>query len=107
MPDMFLQRLDTADVLQPVTIKKGEPLCRIVPVRRDAYFARQMSPRSFEEFFDRGQKWLATHGKFEHEAAEGAESGRGVADITRTYVKQQVRSKFVVPLMSVAPAPSR
>jgi hypothetical protein len=82
-----------------VTIKKGEPLCRLIPVRRDAYFARQMSPATFDEFFERGQRWLATHGKFEHEPAEGAaadESRRGVADITRTYVKQQVRSKFVV-----------
>jgi hypothetical protein len=70
-----------------ITIKKGEPLCRIIPVRRDAYFAQQMSPRSFDDFFARGQRWLATHGTFEHE---------GVADITRTYVKQQAKSKFVV-----------
>jgi hypothetical protein len=74
-----------------VTIKKGEPLCRVIPVRRDAYFAGEMSPQSFDEFFARGQKWLATHGKFEHEGV-----GKGVADITRTYVKQQVKSKFVV-----------
>ena len=84
-----------------ITIKKGEPICRLIPVRRDAYFAKQMSPQSFDEFFDRGQRWLATHGKFEHEpAADGDEAAParppGVADITRTYVKQQVRSKFVV-----------
>ena len=54
-----------------------------------------MSPQAFDDFFERGQQWLATHGKFEHEAAE-EETARGVADITRTYVKQQVRSKFVV-----------
>ena len=69
-------------------------------MRRDAYFARQMSPQSFDEFFDRGQKWLATHGKFEHEQAgsegEQVTPAAGVADITRTYVKQQVRSKFSV-----------
>jgi hypothetical protein len=70
-----------------ITIKKGEPLCRIMPVRRDTYFAQQMSPRKFDDFFAGGQRWLATHGNFEHE---------GVADITRTYVKQQAKSRFVV-----------
>ena len=70
-----------------IEIQKGEPLCRVMPLRRDTYFAHEMSSHAFDEFFERGQKWLATHGKFEHE---------GVADITRTYVKQQVRSKFVV-----------
>src|SRR4051794_15484422 len=67
--------------LQPsekrITIKKGEPLCRVIPLRRDTYFAQQMSQSSFDDFFTRGQQWLATHGKFEHEAA-----GSGVADIT-------------------------
>jgi hypothetical protein len=70
-----------------IAIKKGEPLCRVMPVRRDTYFARQMSPGEFDEFFDRGQRWLATHGQVQHE---------GTVDITRTYVKQQVKSKFVV-----------
>jgi hypothetical protein len=83
-----------------IAIKKGEAICRLIPVRRDAYFAKQMSPQSFDDFFDRGQRWLATHGKFEHEAAYGAGggAGAGVADITRTYVRQQVRPKFVVML---------
>ena len=70
-----------------IRICKGEALCRLIPVRRDTYFAGQMSPAEFDGFFERGQRWLATHGKFEHE---------GVADITRTYVRQQIRSKFVV-----------
>ena len=70
-----------------VTIKKGEPLCRIIPVRRDTHFAQQMTPHAFDDFFARGQQWLATHGQVQHE---------GTVDITRTYVKQQVRSKFVV-----------
>jgi hypothetical protein len=74
-----------------ITIKKGEPLARLIPLRRDDYQAAQMSPGAFEEFFDRGQEWLATHGKFEHEAAAA-----GVADITGTYRKQQKRAKFVV-----------
>jgi hypothetical protein len=75
-----------------VKIKKGDVLCRVMPVRRDTYFAAEMSPDAFDAFFDRSQRWLSTHGKFEHEAADGA----GHVDITRTYVRQQVRSKFVV-----------
>jgi len=70
-----------------ITIRKGEPICRIIPVRRDTYFAGQMSQGGFDEFFARGQQWLATHGK---------PQPTGVVDITRTYVRQQVRSKFVV-----------
>jgi hypothetical protein len=70
-----------------IEIRKGEPLCRVIPVRRDTYFARAMSPTEFDAFFARGQRWLATHGQVQHE---------GTVDITRTYVKQQVKSKFVV-----------
>jgi hypothetical protein len=70
-----------------IEIAKGDPLCRVMPVRRDTYFARQMDPSEFDSFFARGQKWLATHGQFEHE---------GTVDITRTYVRQQVKSKFIV-----------
>ena len=73
--------------LKRIEIKKGDPLCRLIPVRRDTYFAQQMSPESFDEFFARGQKWLTTHGQVQHE---------GTVDVTRTYVKQQVKSKFVV-----------
>lgn len=70
-----------------ITIRKGDAVCRVMPVRRDTYFAQQMTPRSFDDFFARGQNWLATHGKFEHE---------GTVDITRTYVRQQAKSKFLV-----------
>jgi hypothetical protein len=70
-----------------IEIKKGDPLCRIIPVRRDAYFAQAMTADDFDVFFARGQKWLSTHGREEHE---------GTLDITRTYVKQQARSKFIV-----------
>jgi len=81
-----------------VTIKRGEPLCRVVPVRRDTYFAQQMSTNEFNDFFERGQAWLATHGRVEHESADPSATPQaaGVVDITRTYVKQQVRSKFIV-----------
>jgi hypothetical protein len=70
-----------------IGIAKGEVLCRVMPLRRDTYFAAAMSPQAFDEFFARGQQWLATHGKFEHE---------GTVDITRTYVRQQARSRFIV-----------
>ena len=70
-----------------IEIPKGEALCRIMPVRRDTYFAKQMSPSEFDDFFARGQQWLATHGQVQHE---------GAVDITRTYVRQQIKSKFVV-----------
>ena len=79
-----------------ITIKKGETICRVIPVRRDTYFARAMSPASFDEFFSRGQRWLATHGKRPH--SDDAHHGphEGTLDISRTYVRQQVKSKFVV-----------
>lgn len=70
-----------------IRIEKGEPLCRVTPVRRDTYFAKQMDPAEFDAFFDRGQQWLATHGQVQHE---------GTVDITRTYVRQQLKSRFVV-----------
>lgn len=70
-----------------IVIKKGEAICRIIPVRRDTYFAAQMSQHEFDDFFESGQKWLATHGKIQPE---------GVVDITRTYVRQQIKSQFVI-----------
>jgi hypothetical protein len=73
--------------VKKITIARGEPLCRMIPVRRDTYFAGEMSPADFDTFFARGQQWLATHGTFEHE---------GTVDITRTYVKQQMKSRFMV-----------
>ena len=76
--------------VKKIEIRKGEPLCRVIPVRRDTYFAEQMSPAAFDAFFARGQKWLASHGQVRHEGKEGT------VDITRTYVKQQVKSKFIV-----------
>ena len=70
-----------------IKISKGDPICRIIPVRRETYFAGEMSHAGFDEFFDRGQKWLATHGQ---------SHGEGVMDITHTYVRQQIRPKFVL-----------
>ncbi|MGA3065982.1 MAG: DUF6065 family protein [Tepidisphaeraceae bacterium] len=68
-----------------IRIRKGEPICRLVPVRRDAYFATEMSQREFDDFFSRGQTWLATHGRVQED---------GVVDITKTYVRQQMKSRF-------------
>ena len=73
-----------------IHIAKGEPLCRLVPVRRAAYTARPMSARKFSAFFDRGQAWLRTHGR-PHEAGDV----HGALDITRTYSRQQKKSRFV------------
>lgn len=73
-----------------IAIRKGEPLCRVIPVRRDTYFAQEMSPGAFDDFFARGQRWLAAHGQVQHE-----DPSRTV-DITRTYHRQQVKSKFIV-----------
>jgi hypothetical protein len=69
-----------------IRIRKGDPLCRVIPVRRDTYFAKPMSPSEFDAFFARGQHWLATHGRVQPDQS---------VDITRTYVRQQARSKFV------------
>lgn len=70
-----------------IKINKGEPICRVMPLRRDTYLAQQMGQAEFNDFFTRGQQWLATHGQVQHE---------GTVDITRTYAKQTMRSKFVV-----------
>ena len=75
-----------------VEIAKGDAICRVVPLRRDTYFAAPMTEAEFDAFFTRGQRWLATHGR-PHDAASGE---GGSLDITKTYVKQQARSRFVV-----------
>jgi hypothetical protein len=69
-----------------IQIKKGEPICRVIPVRRDTYFSKEMSAGEFDDFFSRGQQWLASHGAVQHE---------GTVDITRSYGRQQLKSKFV------------
>ena len=74
-----------------IAIEKGQPICRLTPVRRDAYFAKLMTADEFDAFYQRGQKWLSTHGK-PHAAA----GDNGTLDLTRTYVKQQAKSRFIV-----------
>jgi len=73
-----------------IRIARGDPLCRVQIVRRDHYFAREMTLAEFEAFFQRGQDWLGRHGR-------NADAS-GTFDITRTYVKQQQLSRFSVML---------
>lgn len=75
-----------------IHIARGEPICRVIPLRRDTYFAKPMSQSSFDEFFGRGQNWLAAHGRFEHETS----APERTADITGAYVRQQIKSRFIV-----------
>lgn len=86
-----------------IALAKGEPIARLIPLRRDTYFAKPMGVDEFDRFFARGQKWLAAHGRPHEPTAEAAGAGpapdRGngsTLDITRTYVKQQARSRFIV-----------
>ncbi len=71
-----------------IEIKKGTPICRVIPVRRDTYFAQQMTPGAFDEFFSKGQQWLTSHGR--------PHGDDGTIDITKTYVRQQMKSRFVI-----------
>ncbi len=96
--------LELDPAAKKIEIKKGTPIARVVPVRRDTYFARQMSPTGFDEFFTRGQKWIATHGrdvtKPVQPSTAGAAGGcpvdhKGTRDITRTYARQQARARFI------------
>ena len=83
-----------------IAIRKGDPLCRVIPVRRDTYFARPMTPGEFDDFFARGQRWLETHGKPPEEPkkkkTKAVAPEPGTLDITRTYTRQQLRSRFTV-----------
>ena len=81
--------LELSPTEKRIVIEKGTPICRLYTVRRDSYFAKEMTPQEFEIFFQRGQEWLARNGKGEPS---------GMMDITHTYVKQQQKSKFSVIL---------
>jgi hypothetical protein len=70
-----------------ISIRRGEPLCRVIPVRRDEYAAAPMSRRDFDRFFEAGQRWLQTHGTIEHE---------GMVDIRGSYLRQQKPARFKV-----------
>lgn len=70
-----------------VRIAKGEPVCRLVVLRRGPHLARAMSLRSFDAFFERGQRWLRRHGK-----GEPSE----MMDITGAYSRLQKKARFLV-----------
>ena len=72
-----------------IRIPAGEPLCRVFTVRRDQYFAREMSPADFHDHFERSQRWLERYGK-------GAKEG--MVDIQGNYGQQQRLSNFSVIL---------
>jgi hypothetical protein len=76
-----------------VVIPNGTPICRLAIVRRGSYVAREMRVADFDRFFDRGQRWLARHGK-------GARSE--MMDITGAYARLERASRF-----EVRPARSR
>jgi hypothetical protein len=90
--------LELDPAAKKIEIAKGTPIARVVPVRRDTYFARQMSPTAFDEFFARSQKWISSHGREITDPAGGetpTKDAQGTRDITRTYSRQQVRSRFI------------
>jgi hypothetical protein len=70
-----------------VRIAKGEPVCRLVVLRREPHVARAMPRAAFGAFFDRGQRWLLRHGK-------GAPSE--MMDITGAYARLQKKARFQV-----------
>lgn len=93
--------LDAAQ--ERIELAKGEPIARLIPLRRDTYFARPMNVDEFDRFFARGQKWLRAHGRPHEPTVEASAAGPApdhgngsTLDITRTYVKQQARSRFIV-----------
>ena len=70
-----------------VHIAKGEPICRLTLVRRGAHAARAMPLAEFDRFFERGQRWLAKHGKGERSE---------MMDITGAYARLQRKARFTV-----------
>ena len=70
-----------------ICIEKGTPLCRLFTVRRESYFAREMSATDFGAFFQQSQEWLQRYGKGERSE---------MTDITGRYGKQQQLSRFTV-----------
>lgn len=85
--------IELSEKEKKITIHRGEPICRVIPLRRDTYFAGQMTPEAFDEFFARGQRWLTAHGR---PVGDEDHASAGTLDITRTYAKQQIKPRFVV-----------
>ncbi|MCA9319432.1 MAG: hypothetical protein KDB53_01795 [Planctomycetes bacterium] len=71
-----------------VEIARAEPLCRVFSVRREHYFAREMSDREFDDYFRRSQEWIQRHRR--------GESADGTSDIRGAYGSSQSLSRFSV-----------
>ncbi|MFG0329143.1 MAG: hypothetical protein ACF8PN_04520 [Phycisphaerales bacterium] len=82
-----LPRIEESPI-DEVVIPEGERLCRLVPLRRDAFEAVEMSAADFGALFAEGQKWLMAHGR---DLLHGDD-----LDITGQYAKQQRQPKFTV-----------
>ena len=70
-----------------IRIPKSTPLCRLLIHERSRYSAREMTLPAFDRFFERGQKWLARHGR-------GMPSE--MMDITGAYAKLRKKARFTV-----------
>ncbi|CAE7554255.1 unnamed protein product [Symbiodinium natans] len=70
---------------EPIVLKKGEPLCRLTPVSRGTYAAREMRPEEFKKLYYRGQAWLDENGR----PSEDPEAEEGVLDIRGAYARDQ------------------
>ncbi|MBI1370384.1 MAG: hypothetical protein GC162_17245 [Planctomycetes bacterium] len=81
-----LPRFETSPI-DRVVIEEGEPLCRLVPLRRAEYAAAEMDNDAFGELFAAGQEWLTDHGK---------EPRGDDLDITGAYAKEQESAIFTV-----------
>ena len=80
--------LELDEACDEVAIEKDEPLCRLMLLHRDHYFAREMLPDEFGKFFERTQEWLARNGK--------GTDDEGTTDITGAYARQQRLARFDV-----------
>ncbi|CAE7230648.1 unnamed protein product [Symbiodinium sp. KB8] len=70
---------------EPIVLREGEPLCRLTPVRRGTYAAREMKPEEFKKLYRGGQAWLQKNGR----PSEDPEAEEGVLDIRGAYARKQ------------------
>lgn len=77
---------------EPIVLREGEPLCRLTPVRRGTYAAREMKPEEFKKLYRGGQAWLQKNGR----PSEDPEAEEGVLDIRGAYARKQQPLDFEV-----------
>lgn len=73
-------------------IAAGEPLCRLMPVRRGSYAAKEMRPEEMASLYRGGQRWLAQHGR----ASDDPSAPAGALDIRGAFKREQQLAKFAV-----------